>query len=566
MKLRNIHIFLFGILILATLLRFVSLNRIPTGFIPEEVSTGWDAYSLLKTGRDEWGVRLPIIFRESGGFKLALNSYLIVPVMAIFGVNEFAVRLPTAIAGVIAVWFTYLLTLELFRRQKVALLAALLLAISPWHVSMGRYAVDVNWGIPLFLLGTTLLLKAKTNQRLLLGGAVAFGLTYYTYFNYVVFTFLFLCGYFLWERRLWLTREKYKWVLILFIVQLICLSPYIVSPNLTIRFRQATSVSQIGFVNRINEHRHACSVYYQPVLCRTVYNRVTERALEFTRQYLNHFSTTVYFLYGSQLGLSGMPDRWGLFYIIEFIFILLGIVALFQKKRWSSVIFLWLFLYAVPSSLAGEAHIWRMLTLLPLPQIIMGLGLIALVDYLYLRYPHDFRSLGIQFAVSGAYLLLVLRFLVDYNAYFRFNQGSYSYFGFRDVYSYLKTIEKNYDYIVIAPHGLGFEQLYIYYLFYMQPDPRAYQQHQDVEWEVGPEGWVVVKRIGKWHFVSDVRDVVFSLPDKTLLVADQTFREKEPLPQHVMLATPITTINYPNGDIAFKILEFTKNPAYITPK
>lgn len=546
-----------AILLIAIFLRFVDLDETPSGFIPEEVSTGWNAYSLLRTGRDEWGIRLPVIFRETGGFKLALNSYLIVPVMAVFGVNEFAVRFPTALAGVIAVGLTYVLTIQLFKKTTVASIAALLLAISPWHISMGRYAVDVNWGIPLFLFGLILLIKAQTNSRLLLGAAISFGLTYYTYFNYVVFTFLFLCGYFLWERKLWLTRDKWKWVGLFFVIQIIGLSPYILQPNLTIRFRQATSVSQIGFINRINEHRHACDIYYSPVFCRFVYNKVNERVLELTRQYLNHFSTTVYFLYGSQLGLSGMPDRWGFFYVIEFGLLICGIVVLFQKRLWSSVIILWLFLYGVPGSLAAEAHIWRMLTFLPLPQIIAAAGLVELVR-------NSSRRILI-FGIAGAYFVLLLRFLVDYNGFFRFNQGTYSYFGFRDTYAYLKTIESNYDYIVVAPNGLGFDQLYIYYLFYMQPDPWAYQIRQDVELEVGSEGWVKVKRIGKWHFVSDVRNVVFTLPDKTLLVTDQTFKEKEPLPQRVMLARLLKTIDFANGDVAFKILELTKNPYYTTP-
>ena len=130
MHIRKTTVILILIIALAALLRLYQLDRIPSGFIPEEVSNGWNAYNLLKTGRDEWGVRLPIVFRETGGYKLALNSYLIVPSMALFGVNEFAVRLPAAMVGIVSVYLTYLLSKLLFKKESYALSAAFLLAIS----------------------------------------------------------------------------------------------------------------------------------------------------------------------------------------------------------------------------------------------------------------------------------------------------------------------------------------------------------------------------------------------------------------------------------------------------
>lgn len=153
------NLFIILIVVLAAVLRFINLDRVPAGLIPEEASTAWNAYSLSQTGRDEWNNFLPVIFSETGGFKLALNSYLMVPAVAIFGLNEFSARIPTALAGVLAVIFTYFLTFELFRRKTVSLAAAFLFAVSPWHISMSRYGVDVNWGIPFFFAGFLFFLK-----------------------------------------------------------------------------------------------------------------------------------------------------------------------------------------------------------------------------------------------------------------------------------------------------------------------------------------------------------------------------------------------------------------------
>ena len=545
---------LWGILFLAFLIRFAGLGQIPNGFIPEEVSTGWNAYSLLKTGRDEWGNRLPLVFRETGGFKLALNSYLIIPVMAVFGVNEYSVRSTTAFAGVMAVWLTYELVKLLFKRDTYALSAALLLAISPWHIAMGRYGVDVNLGIPLFLGGLILFLKSAQKPFYLVLSGTLFALTYYTYFNFIVFTFSFLAGILLVERkRLWL--PKFRTHVVIFVcIQFLFMLPYVLQANLTTRYSQATSVEKIGLVNQIHEHREACGKKYPLVVCRMFYNKPLTFGLTIVKNYINHFSTTPYFLHGAEYGPSGMPKGWGFMYPFEFGLLLIGAYVMIRRQMLPAVLVLWLFLYGLPSSLAAETHIWRMLTVLPLPQIAAGIGLIALIK----KFPYLIVKVGLV----GIIVFSGFQFMLDYTGYFPYAQAANSYYGFRETYAYVKTIESEYDYIVIAPTGLGFDQLYIYYLFYMQPDPRTYQLGEDVERLVGEQGWVKVNRIGKWHFESDVRNSVFSLPDKTLVVTDGSFNEQEPLPKKVMFARLLQTIPYPNGNPAFKILELTKNPDY----
>ena len=52
-----------GIVLLAFFLRFYKVTEIPPSLNWDEVSIGYNAYSILKTGRDEWGVFLPIHFK-----------------------------------------------------------------------------------------------------------------------------------------------------------------------------------------------------------------------------------------------------------------------------------------------------------------------------------------------------------------------------------------------------------------------------------------------------------------------------------------------------------------------
>ncbi|MFZ5845558.1 MAG: glycosyl transferase, partial [Patescibacteria group bacterium] len=91
------------ILIIAATLRLYRLSVIPPGVNRDEASIGYTAYSLLKTGRDEYGRFLPLSFQSFGDWKLPLYIYTTTLFVKIFGLSELAVRLPSAIAGILTV-------------------------------------------------------------------------------------------------------------------------------------------------------------------------------------------------------------------------------------------------------------------------------------------------------------------------------------------------------------------------------------------------------------------------------------------------------------------------------
>src|SRR5690242_10821154 len=88
------------IIILAGLLRLLYLTSAPVSLSVDEVSYGYNAFSLLQTGRDQYHRPLPFIFEALGDYKLPVNMYLTVPLIALFGNTELAVRLPTAIFSI----------------------------------------------------------------------------------------------------------------------------------------------------------------------------------------------------------------------------------------------------------------------------------------------------------------------------------------------------------------------------------------------------------------------------------------------------------------------------------
>src|SRR5258707_180293 len=137
-------LFLFCIVILAAVLRLWQLGGVPASIDWDEAALGYNGYSILLTGHDEYGSFLPIVLRSFGDYKPALYAYFTIPFIKLFDLNASAVRMTSAIAGILAVLITYFLVKELFSKglfsnlkdsaSSLALLSALLLAISPWHI------------------------------------------------------------------------------------------------------------------------------------------------------------------------------------------------------------------------------------------------------------------------------------------------------------------------------------------------------------------------------------------------------------------------------------------------
>jgi len=131
-----------AIVCLAFALRVVNLTEVPPGFFCDEATCGLDASALGRTLRDREGNFLPVYIKGLGQWRAALYTYWLVPFVALFGLNEFAVRLGSVALGTITVWLTYLFVSKAANRP-IGLISALLLATSPWHILQSR----AGWGI-----------------------------------------------------------------------------------------------------------------------------------------------------------------------------------------------------------------------------------------------------------------------------------------------------------------------------------------------------------------------------------------------------------------------------------
>ena len=128
---KRIFLILLAIVFLGGFLRFWQLGQHPVSLSIDELSIGYNAYSILKTAHDEHGQFLPLAFRSVWDYKAPVLIYLMTPAIALLGLNEFGVRFTIAFLGTLTIFFIYLLTKELTKKEIVALRASFSLAISP---------------------------------------------------------------------------------------------------------------------------------------------------------------------------------------------------------------------------------------------------------------------------------------------------------------------------------------------------------------------------------------------------------------------------------------------------
>jgi len=140
------------ILLVAGVLRLVKLGEIsPPGLNQDEAAAAWNAWCLLKTGKDQVGESWPIFYMHGlGGKPTTLHVYALLPFQLVGGMNIFTTRLPAAVGGILTVFLIYFVGRRLFDEQ-IGLVAAALLAIDPWQIQQSRWghdaALSALWGI-----------------------------------------------------------------------------------------------------------------------------------------------------------------------------------------------------------------------------------------------------------------------------------------------------------------------------------------------------------------------------------------------------------------------------------
>jgi 4-amino-4-deoxy-L-arabinose transferase-like glycosyltransferase len=469
---------LFLILLLAAFLRLWQLGQVPPSPDWDEAALGYNAYSLMKTGRDEYGRFLPLILRSFDDYKPGVYAYLAIPTIKLFGLNIFAVRLPAALLGTLAVLLVYLFVKELFRSPPLALMTALLMAISPWHLQFSRIAFESGIGLFFNLLMVWLFLKGLTRPRFLILAAFFAGLNIYVYQAEKIFTpLLVLALVFIWRKKLF--RLPWKFLLFSVLVGFVTLIPFLylalTTPEIFLRAKGTSfAADQTPFLAQ-SATRLWRDAQNQDTLGLFLDNRRVTYGLTFVSNYLSHFDLNWLFI-TSDDARHHAPGM-GNLYLWELPFFLYGLYLLATAKfnrKTKLLIFSWFLIAPIAAGFSsGAPHSVRALRFLPTPQIFVALGIFGLWMFIK-KKPFWLKAPLVGFLIAFACFNFAY-YLDQYFVQQNFDYSQYWQYGYQEAVETIKTIEPQYEKIVVSnePH---LDQSYIFFLFYLKYDPKTYQQ------------------------------------------------------------------------------------------
>ena len=356
-------------IVLVIFLRFYQLGNIPQGINVDEASYGYDAFSLLQTGKDIWGNR-DTTLKSFGDYKPAGLSYTIIPFIKMFGLSTLSTRLPSALFGFFTLIVTFFLLKLLTGEKSVSLIGVIVLGLSPWHFGLSRLFYEPNIG--LFFLVSSLYfqlkyLKGERHLKFLIYSAIliAAGGYYYSVLRYLGVGILSICiiiGNYQYPKKL------VSQGLVVGIFWAIIAIPYLgdmFGSKGLVRLGQEGKMHEFGDVLVITENRQMCYISsgYNPIIakfCYGLWNKPGEKLVNGIRTYIELLSPKYLFLNGYQKDV--IPEKSGAFLEILLPFYLLGIYALIIsiKKYLENIYILVCLLFVnIPIALAGAQNIHR---------------------------------------------------------------------------------------------------------------------------------------------------------------------------------------------------------------
>ncbi len=427
------------IILIAAVLRILFLDQAPNTFSTDEVSNGYDAYSIFQTGRDRYGHFLPILLTGFNDSRESLYVFFNIPLIQLFGLNEFSVRLPSAIAGVLTVPVLYYLAQECFNNKKISLTAALLFAFSPWSIFYSRLTFHANL-LPLFFcLSLLFFLKSFRQPNYLLLSSFLFSLSLYTYASARAFIPLFMLGLtIIFWKRLWEIKTQTFIAIAIFLPIFLFFLSLWLAPGGMARLEE-TGIETNIFMLLVN--------------------------------YISHFEPVFLFIHGDWNERRSVTT-WGVgqLHLFELVTVIIGVLALKKKTdRISKILFLWLFLYPIPAALTEPQHAIRAIVGIPVFSLFSAYGLWQIPSLLNTNQRKIFKFI--------APLIITISFIFSLKAYFNFSQykipntsAEHWQYGMKEALTYAEN--SNYSCVLMSN---TFKRVNMYIIFYTKYPPAQYQ-------------------------------------------------------------------------------------------
>lgn len=498
--------------LLALILRTYSLSTLPWAFHTDELVNGYVGRFILQNGKDVYGNSWPFFyFDKFGDYRVILPMYIAGVSTFLLGVNEFAVRFPTALFGALAVFPFYALAKLLLKDKKASLFCTFILAILPWHLVLSRATSEGIIGLTVFILALYFILRGifDKQKNFILASVPFFLITYFLYPPFRLLTPLVLMPLpFMAEKR---ERKYVVGIIILFVLFTAYVSTTVWGKG---RYLQTSLLQSNEVATRIYSQNQGFIFdegQNDLVIARTFHNKGIGYAREFLSLYLDYFSPDFLFLKGGLPYRYTVPDT-GL--VFSALIILLAILVVphrnagAQKIKAFYVLFL---LIAAPLPIAltvdDVPNVNRVLFLIVPLLLLSGVGFIRINEYLGKNKVVKIGSLGFLSA------LIALEFVYFSHQYVR-HTASYKSFlrndGNRELALFIAENQGKYN-KVIVPY---YETMPLYYLFYTNNFDASLAGRIKKE--------IKIDRIGNIEFSNEWCPTVLftkdNIPAKTLII------------------------------------------------
>ncbi len=547
--------FLILAIFLASLIRFYKLDAVPVSMFGDEMDVGYQAYSILKTGNDYYGNSMPLHFHSLAEWRTPLYLYSTVPTVAIFGISPLGVRLPAAFFGVLGVVSFYFLV-KIIRENYLKIessnlenIASFMLAISPWHIQYSRAAFEVTELLFLLIAGLYFFLVGFNKSKYLLLSTIFLALAPWVYSTAKLFVPALVIALVLlfWKRLRKLKPLSLSVSLVLYVLISLPLIFSILFGGGAQRFNYINVFSDPTIEHEIGVAREV-DKWGNSIFSRAFHNKFEVWSEAIVNNFLKSYSTNFLFVDGD-LNLRHSIEDMGMFYKIELVALIVGLVYFFSAKFDKKIkIFLlfWLIAGVIPAAITrdGGSHATRLILVLPPFLFLISYGVWALSKKRILLL---------------SYLLALSVLFVQYQHQFWVHNPSYSerwwHYGWQGAIDVIKSVEDKYDKIVISTAD---EPPWIFFAAAYKYPPERWQQSFPLDNKVMLNGFGEISYIDKFYFGKPVGLELYDwgkvLDDKTLYLAStkevrvNLIREPERTPGDLTL---VKAIAFPSGEPAF---------------
>ncbi len=324
------YLLIVTILLLATILRFLWLNNVPVAIGGDELNYAITARAIVINGTDMIGDWSPLsvfdfIYPYAEG-QAELGYFLIYP-FVIAGLTLINAKFIFAILSVFSVLLIFLITRKLFD-EKVAIIAGLVSVFNPWFIFIGRTGYEMTPALFFALLSFYILLITRSWKIL-----ISIPFLFCFFYSYIAVKLIFIPFVLAILIYLYFYQNNKKFLKQYLIVFFACLALvlfFVISLKLNpqgSRMGELFLPTNSEIVNQVNEQR---KLTIETPITNILENKYTVYSKFLAVKFLNVFSFDYLFLYSDQF--VGIGNH-GLFYYLDALFLLLGIIFLTLKNK-----------------------------------------------------------------------------------------------------------------------------------------------------------------------------------------------------------------------------------------